>query len=138
MENVLSLRTSDHVPMDRLLRHCLRQRPDRITVGEVRDGAALTLCKAWTTGHPGGASTVHSNVNDPRGALRRVEMLVAEAYQGPARELIAEAIDLIVLVARGKDGVRRVEGLARVANDLDNGQYRIDWEPAEWPEGIAA
>lgn len=128
-ENVLFLRSNETVPMDRLLRHTLRQRPDRIIVGEVRDRAALTLLKSWTTGHPGGVATVHSNVDDPRGALRRLEYLVAEAFSGPAQELIAEAIDVIVTIVKGKDGARRVRGIARVGAWTPAG-YDIEWDDA--------
>lgn len=66
-ENAVSLHTSD---MDMAyLKSTMRLRPDRIIVGEVRDGAALTLLKAWNTGHPGGVTTVHSNT--AMSALRR-------------------------------------------------------------------
>jgi type IV secretion system protein VirB11 len=128
-ENVLAMRVSETAPMDRLLRHALRQRPDRIIVGEVRDRAALTLLKSWTTGHPGGVATVHSNVDDPRGALRRMEFLVAEAFTGAAQELIGEAVDVIVTIAKMKDGARRVQGIATVAGWTD-GKYDIEWERA--------
>ncbi|WP_339445014.1 ATPase, T2SS/T4P/T4SS family, partial [Pseudomonas hunanensis] len=56
-ENAVSLHTSDTVDMARLLKSTMRLRPDRIIVGEMRDGAALTLLKAWNTGHPGGITT---------------------------------------------------------------------------------
>lgn len=128
-ENVLSMRTSDAASMDRLLRHALRQRPDRIIVGEVRDGAALTLLKSWTTGHPGGAATVHSNVDDPRGALRRLEFLVAETFRGPAQELVGEAVDVIVTIAKTKDGARRVQGIAAVGG-WNGAAYDIEWDSA--------
>lgn len=60
-ENAVALHTSDTIDMARLLKSTMRLRPDRIIVGEVRDGAALTLLKAWNTGHPGGVTTIHSN-----------------------------------------------------------------------------
>lgn len=125
-KNRLMMRTSEAVPMDRLLMHALRQRPDRIIVGEVRDRAALTLLKSWTTGHPGGIATVHSNVDDPRGALRRLEFLVAEAFSGPAQELVAEAVDVIVTIAKTKDGARRVQGIAIVREYGERG-YEVEW-----------
>ncbi|MBP2463925.1 type IV secretion system protein VirB11 [Rhizobium sp. PvP014] len=75
-ENAVSLHTSDTIDMARLLKSTMRQRPDRIIVGEVRDGAALTLLKASNTGHPGGVITIHSNTAMP--ALRRLEQLTAE------------------------------------------------------------
>ena len=60
-ENREFLRTSDHVSMNRLLSICMRKRPDRIIIGEVRDGSALDLLKAWNTGHEGGIATIHAN-----------------------------------------------------------------------------
>ncbi|MBC7066016.1 Flp pilus assembly complex ATPase component TadA, partial [Salmonella enterica subsp. enterica serovar Enteritidis] len=75
-ENAVSLHTSDTVDMARLLKSTMRLRPDRIIVGEVRDGAALTLLKAWNTGHPGGITTIHAN--SAISALRRLEQLTAE------------------------------------------------------------
>ncbi|OYV47688.1 MAG: P-type conjugative transfer ATPase TrbB, partial [Burkholderiales bacterium 21-58-4] len=73
-ENVVFLRTSDNTDMTRLLRATMRLRPDRIVVGEVRDGSALALLKAWNTGHPGGVGTVHAN--DASAALIRVGQLI--------------------------------------------------------------
>ncbi|GAN80367.1 P-type conjugative transfer ATPase TrbB [Acidocella aminolytica] len=128
-QNVIAMRTSEPAPMDRLLRHALRQRPDRIIVGEVRDRAALTLLKSWTTGHPGGVATVHSNVDDPRAALRRMEFLVAEAFTGSAVELIGEAVDVIVTIAKTKEGARRVQGIATVAG-WNGTSYDIEWDQA--------
>ena len=74
-ENVVALHTSDTIDMARLLKSTMRLRPDRIVVGEVRDGAALTLLKAWNTGHPGGVTTIHSN--SAMSALRRLEVVMA-------------------------------------------------------------
>ncbi|HCL64092.1 P-type conjugative transfer ATPase TrbB [Allorhizobium sp. NPDC080224] len=110
-ENAVSLHTSDSVDMARLLKSTMRLRPDRIIVGEVRDGAALTLLKAWNTGHPGGVTTVHSNT--AMSALRRLEQLTAEASQQPMREVIGEAVDLVVSIERTGRG-RRVRDVIHV------------------------
>ncbi len=80
-ENAISLHTSDTIDMARLLKSTMRLRPDRIIVGEVCDGAALTRLKAWNTGHPGGITTIHSNT--AMSALRRLEQLTSEARQQP-------------------------------------------------------
>jgi type IV secretion system protein TrbB len=88
-ENAVLLHTSDNVDMQRLLKSTMRLRPDRIIVGEVRDGAALTLLKAWNTGHPGGIATVHSD--SAMTALIRLEQLIAEVSQQPMPQVIAEA-----------------------------------------------
>ncbi|MGI5169998.1 CpaF family protein [Spirillospora sp. CA-253888] len=99
-----------------LVRNALRMRPDRIVVGEVRDGAALDMLQAMNTGHDGSLTTVHANT--PRDALSRLETMVLMAgVDLPARairEQIASAVDVIVQVSRMKDGVRRVTHVSEV------------------------
>nr|AAR19279.1 TrbB [Sinorhizobium meliloti] len=121
-ENAVLLHTSDTIDMARLLKSTMRLRPDRIVVGEVRDGAALTLLKAWNTGHPGGVATIHSNT--AMSALRRLEQLTAEASQQPMHEVIGEAVDLIVSIERTPRG-RRVRDVIQVERFV-NGQYEIE------------
>ena len=75
--NKVLLESSKTVSMNDLLRASMRMRPDRILVGEVRGGEALTLLKAWTTGHPGGVATVHASSIE--GAALRMQSLAAEA-----------------------------------------------------------
>ncbi len=86
------------IDMTRLLKLTLRYRPDRILVGEVRDGAALALLKAWNTGHPGGLATLHAN--SPEAALIRLDQLCQEAGVPSQQALIAEAVDVVVQIAR--------------------------------------
>ncbi len=116
-DNAVSLHTSDTIDMARLLKSTMRLRPDRIIVGEIRDGAALTLLKAWNTGHPGGVTTIHSNT--AMSALRRLEQLTAEASQQPMQEVIGEAIDLVVSIERTAKGrrVREVIHIEGYRND---------------------
>lgn len=121
-ENAVSLHTSDTADMARLLKSTMRLRPDRIIVGEVRDGAALTLLKAWNTGHPGGITTIHAN--SAVSALRRLEQLTAEASQQPLREVIGEAVDVVISIERTPTG-RRVREVIRVVGFVD-GQYQIE------------
>ncbi|WP_144578882.1 P-type conjugative transfer ATPase TrbB [Agrobacterium sp. DE0009] len=116
-ENTVSLHTSDTIDMARLLKSTMRLRPDRIIVGEVRDGAALTLLKAWNTGHPGGVTTIHSN--NAMSALRRLEQLTAEASQQPMQEVIGEAVDLVVSVERTGKG-RRVREVIHIEGYRNN------------------
>src|SRR5690606_20638793 len=110
-DNAVTMRAVEHVDMTRLLKATMRLRPDRIIVGEVRDGAALALLKAWNTGHPGGVATIHAN-SAPAGLIR-LEQLIAEATQAPMTTLIAEAIDLIVSIERTATG-RRVKEVVTV------------------------
>jgi type IV secretion system protein VirB11 len=121
-ENAVSLHTSDTIDMARLLKSTMRLRPDRIIVGEVRDGAALTLLKAWNTGHPGGVTTIHSNT--AMSALRRLEQLTAEASQQPMQEVIGEAVDLVVSIERTGKG-RRVREVIHVEGYRNN-QYQTE------------
>lgn len=111
-DNAVLMRAVDHVDMTRLLKATMRLRPDRILVGEVRDGAALALLKAWNTGHPGGAATVHAN-SAPAGLIR-MEQLVAEATQAPMYALIAEAVDLIVSIEKVAHVGRRIKEVVTV------------------------
>lgn len=85
------------------LKDILRLRPDRIVLGELRDGACLDLVKAWNTGHSGGLATIHANSCEL--ALQRVESLIAEVSVNVPRELIAQTINIVVQVKR--QGARR-------------------------------
>jgi type IV secretion system protein TrbB len=124
LPDTVALRTRPpHVSMTGLVRSTMRLRPDRIVVGEVRGPEALDMLKAWNTGHPGGIATVHAN--GAIAALYRIEQLVQEAVVTVPRQLIAEAIDIIVFISgRGID--RRVSTIARVAGlDPDTGAYAL-------------
>lgn len=124
-ENAVSLHTSDSIDMARLLKSTMRLRPDRIIVGEVRDGAALTLLKAWNTGHPGGVTTIHSNT--ALSALRRLEQLTAEASQQPMQAVIGEAVDLVISIERsGRQ--RQVRDVLHVEG-FDGSSYRTEHYP---------
>ena len=98
------------------MRNALRMRPDRIVVGEVRGAEALDMLQAMNTGHDGSLSTLHAN--SPRDALSRVETMVLMAgFDLPVRairEQAASAIDLLVHISRGRDGVRRVTRVSSV------------------------
>jgi len=121
-KNAVFLRTSENSDMTRLLRATMRLRPDRIVVGEVRDGSALALLKAWNTGHPGGVGTVHAN--NAEAALVRVGQLVQEAGVPPQPELIAEAINVVVSIKRTPTG-RIVDEIIRVKN-YDGGKFNVE------------
>ena len=100
-----------------LVRNSLRMRPDRIIVGEVRGGEALDMLQAMNTGHDGSMTTLHANA--PRDALSRLETLtLMSEVDLPAdvvRKQIAAAVDLIVQVARMRDGSRKVTAITEVA-----------------------
>ena len=100
-----------------LIRNSLRMRPDRIVVGECRDGAALDMLSAMNTGHDGSMTTVHAN--NPREAVARLETLCLMAgMELPAkaiREQIAGAVNLIVQISRLSDGSRKIKSITEVA-----------------------
>ena len=104
-----------------LVRDALRMRPDRIVVGEMRDGAAaLETLKAWNTGHPGGLSTIHANSAEE--VLHRLEDLIAEVSAQVPRRAIAQSVNLIAHIGRTPGG-RRLEALVEVQGD-DSGRYQ--------------
>ncbi len=132
----LQCRSDDHVQlrtrpgtasMADLVRSTLRQRPDRIVVGEVRGAEALDLLKAWGTGHPGGITTLHAN--SAYGALMRLEQLTLEVASVAPRALIAEVVNVIVFLS-GRGQARRVKEIVRVVG-LDGERYRLE------PVGLA-
>ena len=99
-----------------LVRNALRMRPDRIVVGEVRDGAALDMLQAMNTGHDGSITTVHSN--SPRDSISRLETMVLMAGVDlpirAIREQVASAVDLVVHQQRLRDGSRRITHVTEV------------------------
>ena len=120
-ENTVPLHSVDGVDMTRLLKVTMRLAPDRIVVGEVRDGAALALLKAWNTGHPGGIATVHAN--NAAAGLTRIQQLVSEANTAPMQPLIAEAINVVLFLKKTKTG-RRLQEIRRVTGyDQPAGKY---------------
>lgn len=96
------------VDMDALLRITLRKSPKRIVVGEVRGKEALTLLTAWSTGHRGGCSTIHSD--SALDTLYRLEEMISEASLTPQQARIGRAIDVVVYL--------RMVGLKRVVEDI--------------------
>jgi pilus assembly protein CpaF len=128
-----------------LVRNCLRMRPDRIVVGEVRGAEALDMLQAMNTGHDGSISTLHAN--GPRDVMARLETMVLMAGMDlpvrAIREQIASSIDLVVQQSRLRDGSRRITHISEIVGmegdiitmqDLflfdygmgidDNGRYR--------------
>ncbi len=100
VDNYKRLLTSDHVDMRCLLWIAMRNSPDRIVVGEVRDGAALDMLKAWNTGCPGGIATIHAN--SATAALQRLVDLACEIIPTAPYSLVAEAVDVIVHIEADK------------------------------------
>jgi type IV secretion system protein TrbB len=122
-DDVVALRTKPGVAsLADLVRSTLRLRPDRIIVGEVRGAEALDMLKAWNTGHPGGITTVHAN--SPLSALYRLEQLVQEAVMTVPRDLIAQAIEVIVFID-GRGDQRRVTAILELTGLTVDGGYSL-------------
>ena len=111
-----NLEGQGQITMRDLVRNCLRMRPERIIVGEVRGPEAFDLLQAMNTGHDGSMGTVHAN--SPREALSRIESLITMGgYNLPSktiREMIVGSIDIIVQAERLRDGSRRITNITEV------------------------
>ena len=99
-----------------LVINCLRMRPDRIIIGEVRGEEALDMLQAMNTGHDGSLTTIHAN--SPRDAIARMETMALMANlnlpEKAVRQQIASAVNIIVQVSRMSDGTRRVTHLSEI------------------------
>jgi len=99
-----------------LVRNSLRMRPDRIIVGEVRGPEVLDMLQAMNTGHEGSLTTVHAN--NTRECLTRLEsMMLMSGVNIPEkamREMLVQAIDIVVQIARLSDGTRKVTKITEV------------------------
>ncbi len=128
------------IPMRELIKNCLRMRPERIIVGEVRGPEAFDLLQAMNTGHDGSMGTLHAN--SPREALGRLEAMITMGGGGlPARtirEMIVSSVDVVIQATRLRDGSRRIthitevlglEGDVIITQDLF--VYQIDGEDAD-------
>lgn len=104
------------------LKDILRLRPDRIVLGELRDGACLDLIKAWNTGHSGGLTTIHANSCEL--ALQRIESLIAEVSVTIPRELISQTVNVVVQIKR-QGSKRLVSEIKRVCG-FEEQRYRFD------------
>lgn len=111
-----NLEGEGEVTMRALVRNCLRMRPERIIVGEVRGTEAFDLLQAMNTGHDGSMGTVHAN--SPRDALSRLEaMILMGGFSLPSktiREMICTSIDVIIQTQRLRDGSRRITHITEI------------------------
>jgi len=119
-----------------LVRQALRMRPDRLVVGEVRGPEVVDLLAALNTGHQGGCGTVHANTAEAMPA--RLEALAATAGLGRAalHSQLAAAVQAVVHLVRGRDGLRRVAVIAALWRD-DEGMVRVLPALTAGPEGVS-
>jgi pilus assembly protein CpaF len=111
-----NLEGEGQVTMRDLVKNCLRMRPERIIVGEVRGAEVFDLLSAMNTGHDGSMGTIHSN--SPRECLNRMESMIAmggfSLPQRTVREIIVGSVDVIIQAARLRDGSRRITHITEV------------------------
>ncbi|KQU93831.1 protein kinase [Mesorhizobium sp. Root695] len=111
-----NLEGEGEVTMRDLVKNCLRMRPERIIVGEVRGPEVFDLLQAMNTGHDGSMGTIHSN--SPRECLNRMESMIAmggySLPQKTVREIVVGSIDVIIQAARLRDGSRRITHITEV------------------------
>ena len=120
--NQVQYYTSATITLTDLVKGTLRMRPDRILVGEVRDGAALDLLDVWNTGHEGGVATLHAN--SALAGLTRLRSLISRNKAAPAEiePLIGEAVHVVVHIARTSDKSRRIQEILAI-DGYAHGQY---------------
>ena len=111
-----NLEGEGEVTMRELVKNCLRMRPERIIVGEVRGPEVFDLLQAMNTGHDGSMGTIHAN--SPRECLNRIESMIAmggfSLPQKTVREIVVGSVDVIVQAARLRDGSRRITHITEV------------------------
>ncbi len=134
-----NLEGEGQITMTDLVKNCLRMRPERIIVGEVRGPEVFDLLQAMNTGHDGSMGTIHSN--SPRECLNRMESMIAMGgFTLPAktvREIIVGSVDIIIQATRLRDGSRRITHITEVIGlegDVITTQdlfiYKMDGEDA--------
>jgi pilus assembly protein CpaF len=99
-----------------LVKNCLRMRPDRVIVGEVRGAEVIDMLQAMNTGHEGSMTTVHANTS--RDALLRLETMISlsgvSIQEKAMRQMISSSLDVVIQLVRHSDGVRRMVALAEI------------------------
>lgn len=123
-KNRVISRTTKKVSMQDLVKSSLRERPDRVLIGEIRGKEALDLITIWNTGHPGGIATVHAN--SAYEALARLERLLAQANSFNMQDDISKAINVIIFIKKTKTG-RKVEEIIAVKSYDEIGK-KYDFE----------
>ncbi len=148
-----SIEGTGEVTIRDLVKNALRQRPDRIVVGEVRGSEAIDMLQAMNTGHDGSLTTLHAGTAEE--AILRLVLMARFGMDLPAaiiEEQVATALDLVVMSARRNDGSRRITSLSQVGRAADGSvslvplvsydpardRWRLDREPDFLDQAIRA
>ena len=125
VRNCVELRAGGNVSLNDCVRACLRLRPTRIVIGEVRGPEALELLKSWSTGHPGGVATIHAK--SAGAGVAQFENLVAEATRAPKQTAIADTIQLVIFIDLDANipAGRKVREVA-VVTGYQDGRYVLE------------
>jgi len=111
-----NLEGKGEINQQELVKNCLRMRPERIILGEIRGGEAMDMLQAMNTGHDGSMGTLHAN--SPREAISRLENMCAmsgvKLPNEAVRKQIAAAVNMIVQISRMRDGGRRLQKISEV------------------------
>ena len=115
-----------------LVKNCLRMRPDRIIVGEIRDGAVVDMFRAMSSGHDGSLTTIHSN--SPRDLVDSTIFILfgmsdMRFTERAIQQLVCSAVDLIVQIARMADGGRRITNITHVVGYGKVGASKLNVDP---------
>ena len=117
--NIMFMKTTNNVNMSILLKTCMRYRPDRIIIGEIRDREALDLLTAWNTIFPGGISTIISDTLE--NALKQLESYIQLKSVSKQQELIATTVNYLIFMTREKEQVKAVT--IKEICGFENGEY---------------
>ncbi|MGZ8371129.1 MAG: CpaF family protein [Caulobacteraceae bacterium] len=111
-----NLEGQGQITMRDLVRNCLRMRPERIIVGEVRGPEAFDLLQAMNTGHDGSMGTLHAN--SPREAISRIESMITmggfSLHSRTIREMVCASVDVVIQASRLRDGSRKITHITEV------------------------
>lgn len=122
-EDTLRMRTSETINLSKLFESAMRQRPDRIIVGEIRGAEALNLLVAWNSGHPGGLCTIHSD--SAKQGLSQLEQYIQIVSVSAQEKLIAQTVNVIVVLKK-INGERKIDEIAEVIG-YKNGEYILNY-----------
>ena len=122
------------IPIRGLVKNCLRMRPDRIIVGEIRDGAVVDMFRAMSSGHDGSLTTIHSN--NPRDLVDSTIFILfgmsdMKFTEKAIQQLVCSAVDLIIQISRLADGSRKIMNITHIVGYGKIGASKLNISPSE-------